>query len=166
MNVTSYQSEIAQTRTYLHVPYAHKDVCKQMGGFWDGDRKQWFITAGTPLLPFSIWLEKPKKAEFVTHVSHVSLFGYLKKLLESEQKLMNADEEKLQLLVQVKNFHNNYSGCAVIALKQAVEDFPVYRVAMSEAFQATHPVRAIPITVGYGSPTTILSIDENLEICR
>ncbi len=43
------------TKFYLNCPYEEKDECKELGGWWDGDRKQWFVPGHLDPKDFKKW---------------------------------------------------------------------------------------------------------------
>lgn len=42
-------------RTDLDVPYAEKDVAKQLGARWDPDVRRWYVPPGVDIRPFARW---------------------------------------------------------------------------------------------------------------
>ena len=46
----------AAENTFLNCPFAEKNEAKKLGAKWDGEKKRWFVPAGTPLEPFRRWL--------------------------------------------------------------------------------------------------------------
>ena len=46
---------MANSKTYLTVPYAEKDAAKALGAKWDATKKKWYAPANTELSSFSKW---------------------------------------------------------------------------------------------------------------
>ena len=51
----------ALAKTYLHVPYAEKDIAKAHGARWDARAKQWFCPEGTDLAPLRQYVAVPER---------------------------------------------------------------------------------------------------------
>lgn len=49
-------AKVASEPVYLDVPYDQRDAVKAYGARWDGERKKWFVPAGSDLAAFSRWL--------------------------------------------------------------------------------------------------------------
>ena len=50
-----------QDKVYIDVPFKEKDKAKELGAWWDPDRKSWFVPKGKEVEPFKRWL--PEEAE-------------------------------------------------------------------------------------------------------
>jgi hypothetical protein len=46
---------MAQTKTYLTVPYAQKDEAKALGARWDASQKKWYVPADKDIALFGKW---------------------------------------------------------------------------------------------------------------
>lgn len=46
---------MADSKTYLNVPYAQKDAAKALGARWDAAAKKWYVPAGKDIAPFAQW---------------------------------------------------------------------------------------------------------------
>lgn len=46
---------MAESITYLNVPYAQKDAAKALGARWDAVHKKWYVPAGKDVAPFAQW---------------------------------------------------------------------------------------------------------------
>jgi hypothetical protein len=46
---------MADSKTYLNVPYAQKDAAKALGARWDPANKKWYVPAGKDLALFAQW---------------------------------------------------------------------------------------------------------------
>ena len=42
-------------RFYLDCPYADKDECKELGAYWDIDRRKWYVPEGADREDFRKW---------------------------------------------------------------------------------------------------------------
>ena len=42
-------------RFYLDCPYADKDECKELGAYWDIDRRKWYVPEGADRDDFRKW---------------------------------------------------------------------------------------------------------------
>ena len=42
-------------RFYLDCPYADKDECKELGAYWDMDKRKWFVPEGLDKDDFRKW---------------------------------------------------------------------------------------------------------------
>ena len=56
---------MADSKTYLNVPFAEKDAAKALGARWDPANKKWYIAADKDPAPFAKWqsgevVSKPK----------------------------------------------------------------------------------------------------------
>lgn len=49
---TTQPQEKKESKTYIAVPYAEKDVAKKAGAKWDGAAESWYVPAGADLTPF------------------------------------------------------------------------------------------------------------------
>lgn len=50
---------MADSKTYLNVPYPQKDAAKALGARWDAANKKWYVAANKDLTPFAQWLTEP-----------------------------------------------------------------------------------------------------------
>ena len=46
----------ATRKTYLECSFHEKDACKAEGGWWDGEKRKWYVPVGAELGPFARWL--------------------------------------------------------------------------------------------------------------
>ncbi|MCX7097861.1 MAG: DUF5710 domain-containing protein [Methylococcales bacterium] len=46
---------MADTKTYLNVPFAQKDAAKALGARWDPAAKKWYVPADKDLALFAQW---------------------------------------------------------------------------------------------------------------
>ena len=46
---------MAESKTYLNVPYAQKDAAKALGAKWDAVNKKWYVPAGKDITLFAKW---------------------------------------------------------------------------------------------------------------
>ncbi|CAG1021541.1 DNA primase TraC [Methylococcales bacterium] len=46
---------MADSKTYLNVPYAQKDAAKALGARWDAARKKWYAPSGVDIALFVQW---------------------------------------------------------------------------------------------------------------
>jgi hypothetical protein len=46
---------MANSKTYLNVPFAQKDEAKALGARWDATRKKWFVPADKDVALFAGW---------------------------------------------------------------------------------------------------------------
>lgn len=46
---------MAESKTYLNVPYSQKDAAKALGARWDPSKKKWYIPAKRDITPFAQW---------------------------------------------------------------------------------------------------------------
>ena len=44
-------------KTYLNVPYDDREKVKELGAWWDKDKKKWYVPAGRDASPFKKWKE-------------------------------------------------------------------------------------------------------------
>ena len=53
---TAYNAAVpAESRAYLAVPFAQKDLAKRLGARWDAERKAWYADTRGNLGPFKMW---------------------------------------------------------------------------------------------------------------
>lgn len=50
------EQNIAETKTYIAVPWDDNDEAKKLGAKWDGQNKSWYVEKGQDLTPFTEWL--------------------------------------------------------------------------------------------------------------
>lgn len=55
-------SLIADTKTYLNVPYREKNKAKAAGAKWDSDAKRWYAPEGADLVAMAVWLPEKEAA--------------------------------------------------------------------------------------------------------
>ncbi len=46
---------MADSKTYLNVPFAQKDEAKALGARWDAVEKKWFVPADKDIMLFARW---------------------------------------------------------------------------------------------------------------
>lgn len=46
---------MADSKTYLNVPFAQKDAAKALGARWDAASKKWYVPADKDITPFAQW---------------------------------------------------------------------------------------------------------------
>lgn len=46
---------MAESKTYLNVPYAQKDAAKALGARWDAANKKWYVPADKDITLFAQW---------------------------------------------------------------------------------------------------------------
>ncbi|MGD7036843.1 DUF5710 domain-containing protein [Methylotuvimicrobium buryatense] len=46
---------MAESKTYLNVPYAQKDAAKALGARWDPAQKKWYVPGNKDISLFSQW---------------------------------------------------------------------------------------------------------------
>ena len=46
---------MADSKTYLNVPFAQKDAAKALGARWDAANKKWYVPAGKDITLFAQW---------------------------------------------------------------------------------------------------------------
>ncbi|MDD5276494.1 MAG: DUF5710 domain-containing protein [Methylovulum sp.] len=46
---------MAESKTYLNVPYAQKDAAKALGAKWDASNKKWYVPTDKDITPFAQW---------------------------------------------------------------------------------------------------------------
>jgi hypothetical protein len=46
---------MADSKTYLNVPFAQKDEAKSLGARWDALKKKWFVPADKDIALFARW---------------------------------------------------------------------------------------------------------------
>jgi hypothetical protein len=46
---------MAKNKFYLECPYDEKDDAKELGAWWDGNKKKWYVPAGMDEGPFERW---------------------------------------------------------------------------------------------------------------
>jgi len=44
------------SRVYLDCPYEEKNRCKKLGGQWDAQKRQWYVSGNKDIEPFKEWL--------------------------------------------------------------------------------------------------------------
>jgi hypothetical protein len=54
---------MADSKTYLNVPFAQKDAAKALGARWDAANKKWYIAAHKDIALFAQWLTHPGALE-------------------------------------------------------------------------------------------------------
>ena len=43
-------------RFFLDVPYVEKNEAKELGAWWDPDKKKWYVPRGKSTRPFERWI--------------------------------------------------------------------------------------------------------------
>ena len=56
-----------KTKLYLDVPYQEKDRAKELGAWWDPDRKEWFVPVGKDVEVFERWFVKEGEEDSAKH---------------------------------------------------------------------------------------------------
>lgn len=63
-------------RIYLNVPYEEKDIAKNRGCHWDGQKKKWFIDNPSNIQMFVKWMPKhllePTDSKPIKHTPFVN----------------------------------------------------------------------------------------------
>lgn len=54
---------MAESKTYLNVPFAQKDEAKALGARWDAVQKKWFVPADKDAALFARWQAEPGTVE-------------------------------------------------------------------------------------------------------
>jgi len=54
---------MADSKTYLNVPFAQKDAAKALGARWDAANKKWYVTADKDITLFAQWQSDSVKPE-------------------------------------------------------------------------------------------------------
>ena len=54
---------MADSKTYLNVPFAQKDEAKALGARWDTANKKWFVPADKDITHFARWQPQPGSLE-------------------------------------------------------------------------------------------------------
>ena len=54
---------MADSKTYLNVPFAQKDEAKALGARWDAANKKWFVPADKNITLFARWQPQPDSLE-------------------------------------------------------------------------------------------------------
>lgn len=57
---------MADSKTYLTVPYAQKDEAKALGARWDPANKKWYVPANKDMTLFAKWQTDSNNAESST----------------------------------------------------------------------------------------------------
>ncbi|MCT4533772.1 zincin-like metallopeptidase domain-containing protein [Halodesulfovibrio sp.] len=65
----SAEKKLAETKTYLAVPFSEKNAAKKLGAKWDGRKKSWYAPEGTEMNALSRWLPKGKHQEAKSQMS-------------------------------------------------------------------------------------------------
>ena len=55
--------KMADSKTYLNVPFAQKDEAKALGARWDAVNKKWFVPADKDITHFARWQPQPGSLE-------------------------------------------------------------------------------------------------------
>ena len=69
---------MAESKTYLNVPFAQKDEAKALGARWDAVQKKWFVPADKDVALFARWqaesgaVESPRAKTSSSHISSSS----------------------------------------------------------------------------------------------
>ena len=54
---------MADSKTYLNVPFAQKDAAKALGARWDAVNKKWYVPADKDITLFAQWQPRSDSAE-------------------------------------------------------------------------------------------------------
>jgi hypothetical protein len=54
----SQQKAEYDSRVYLDCPYEQKNKCKKLGGKWDNQKRQWYVSGDVDLEPFKEWINE------------------------------------------------------------------------------------------------------------
>ena len=46
----------------LNVPFKEKDAAKELGAWWDPQKRRWFVPRGKDPKPFSKWIDSTEDA--------------------------------------------------------------------------------------------------------
>jgi len=57
---------MAESKTYLKVPFAQKDAAKALGAKWDAVNKKWYVPAGKDTTLFAKWQTEVLASELPT----------------------------------------------------------------------------------------------------
>ena len=57
------EKKLAETKTYLAVPFSEKNAAKKLGAKWDGRKKSWYAPEGADMSGLNQWLPKEKHQE-------------------------------------------------------------------------------------------------------
>ena len=57
---------MAESKTYLNVPFAQKDAAKALGAKWDAVNKKWYVPAGKDITLFAKWQTEVPASELPT----------------------------------------------------------------------------------------------------
>jgi hypothetical protein len=50
------QSQVVSQDTFLDVPYREKDEAKQLGAYWNQEKKVWYVPKGNDITPLGEWI--------------------------------------------------------------------------------------------------------------
>lgn len=54
---------MADSKTYLNVPFAQKDAAKALGARWDATNKKWYVPADKDITLFAQWQPQSDSSE-------------------------------------------------------------------------------------------------------
>lgn len=60
---------MTESKTYLNVPFAEKDVAKALGARWDAEIKKWYVPAKVECAPFVKWLVTAGSSVTITNTA-------------------------------------------------------------------------------------------------
>lgn len=60
--VAPAEQNVAETKTFLSVPYKEKNQAKNAGAKWDREAKLWYVPEGAPLTALAAWLPEKESA--------------------------------------------------------------------------------------------------------
>ena len=64
--VAPVEQNVAETKTFLSVPYKEKNQAKNAGAKWDREAKLWYVPEGAPLTALAAWLPEKESAVAVS----------------------------------------------------------------------------------------------------
>ncbi|HBA66761.1 MAG: hypothetical protein CVV06_06790 [Gammaproteobacteria bacterium HGW-Gammaproteobacteria-10] len=70
---------MAESKTYLNVPYAQKDAAKALGARWDPAQKKWYIPGNKDISLFAQWQSQDNAAPTSTAASGAGSASAIKK---------------------------------------------------------------------------------------
>ncbi|MGD9950247.1 MAG: zincin-like metallopeptidase domain-containing protein [Desulfobulbus sp.] len=70
-------SLMAETKTYLNVPYKEKNKAKKAGAKWDSEVKRWYAPEGTDLVPLSTWLPEKETVNSIPSMPPTQEFSHM-----------------------------------------------------------------------------------------
>jgi hypothetical protein len=92
---------MANSKTYLEVPYAQKDAAKALGARWDATNKKWYVPTNIDITPFAKW-----QSETVTPKLSSTATNSLRAQTTSSKSSPSANNETAGVITYstIKNF--------------------------------------------------------------